>query len=209
MITIRPTESTRPRAALAVSTTVLLCVILVGCSSGGTRAAGSANTQPSAAAGSSSGSVPPSSPTSSASLAVTTGAVLTASPASDTTACALVTEQEASTALGADPGAGQATVHLGASSCVYGTSPTLVTVNLVPTGGAAAYDHARRQAPSGQTINLTAVGDGAFGVFRGPAAEIWFHKGDAVVAIGVIHGGSPVPPKDQAVALAKLAIGRL
>lgn len=84
-----------------------------------------------------------------------------------------------------------------------------MTVSLVPTVGAAGYDHARRQAPPGQMIGLAAVGDGAFGVFRGPAAEIWFHKADALVAIGVIHGGVHVSPKDQAVVLAKLAAGRL
>ena len=47
------------------------------------------------------------------------------------------------------------------------------------------------------------MGAAAFGVFTGPAADIWFYKGDTMVAIGLITGGATTPPKDQAIVLAK------
>lgn len=112
-------------------------------------------------------------------------------------------------ALGADPGPGQESAAHGASSCIYGASPTLVSVDLLPTGGKAAYNHARGQVPAGQLDDVAALGDGAFGVFNGSAAEIWFYRGDGMVAVGLIIGGTATPLKDPAIVLAKLAAGRI
>ncbi len=138
-------------------------------------------------------------------LRPTVGATSSVPPTGGTTACSLITEQEAGTALGADPGPGQdATAH-GASSCIYGTSPEIVTVNMLPTGGKAAYDHARALAPADRLIDVAGVGAAAFGLFTGPAANIWFYQGDTMIAIGLITGGAATPPKDQATALAKTA----
>jgi hypothetical protein len=91
---------------------------------------------------------------------------------------------------------------------MYGTAPMIVTVNLLPTGGKAAYDHALGLAPAGQPVEVTGVGATAFGVFNSFAADIWFYKGDTMVVIGLITRGAATPPKDQATILAKTAAGR-
>lgn len=46
------------------------------------------------------------------------------------TACALLTETEATTALGADPSAGAEVVDGTASSCKFGNYPSVLTLNL-------------------------------------------------------------------------------
>lgn len=129
--------------------------------------------------------------------------------AAATAACSLVTEQEAGAALGADPGRGQAVSSHGASSCMYGASPAIVTVNVVPARGKAAYDHVRAQAGAGQLVDIAGVGDAAFGTFSGPAASVQFYKGDTFVAVVLFTGRAGASPKDQVVILAKTAAGRL
>jgi hypothetical protein len=192
-----------PRTIAAAALSGAVSLLLAACGNSSPTHANTPITHSSGSATSSS----PADPTST--TATPLGATSAAAPTAGTTACALVTEQEAGAALGADPGAGQDATSHGASSCMYGTSPMIVTVNLVPTGGKAAYDHTRGLAPAGRAVDVAGVGAAAFGVFTGPAADIWFYKGDTMVAIGLITGGATTPPKDQATVLAKTAADRI
>lgn len=190
----------RLRCSLTAAATGLAAgLLLAGCTTSPTNA----NT-PLTGSNANATSSSPAAPTSTTATAV--GASSPGAPAG-TNACALVSEQEAGAALGTDPGAGQAVTSHGASSCMYGTSPMIVTVNLVPTGGKAAYDHLH--ATAGQLVNIPGVGDAAFGTFHGPAAGIDFYKGDIFVAVVLVTGQASAPPKDQAIALAKMAASRI
>ncbi len=124
-------------------------------------------------------------------------------------ACSLVTEQDAATVLGADPGAGSSHQSGAASSCEYGQSPSVLTVNLVPAGGKAAWEHTRSLMAANGVADLSGVGDGAFGLFKGPEAAVEFYQGDVMVAIVLIFGRTGTPHKDQMIALAKAAAGRV
>jgi hypothetical protein len=154
------------------------------------------------------GSSPVADPTSASGTPL--GATSPAAPTGGVDVCALVTEQEAGTALGTDPGPGEVVAGArGASSCLYGQLPAMVTVNLVPSRGQADYDHLRAQAKPGQLFDVSGVGDAAFRVSSGRAASVDFYKGDTFVAVGVITGQAGAPPGAQALALAKAAAGRI
>ncbi|MDQ6728358.1 MAG: hypothetical protein M3066_19675, partial [Actinomycetota bacterium] len=129
--------------------------------------------------------------------------------AAGVTACSVITEDDAGAALGADPGPGEGVTHLGASSCAYGNSPSLVTVNLLPSGGKVAYDHAWAGAATGQLVAIPGVGDAAFGATKGPMASVEFYKGDALVTVVLIVGETGTPPQDRALTLAKSAARRM
>jgi hypothetical protein len=120
-------------------------------------------------------------------------------------ACAIVTEADAATALGFDPGAGTETSGYDATSCVFGNYPQMVTVNLAPTAGKAGYDRLNVPPKVGTLVELSGIGDAAFGVLNAPVATVEFLQGDAVVAIVIVNDGS----KDRAVALAQTAAERL
>jgi hypothetical protein len=191
------------RVGTATALGVVGCVLLAGCSSSSATHANAPTTQASNGAASSS---PAGATRSTAKPVAATSAV---APTAGIKICSLITEQEASTALGADPGPGQDTTSHGASSCMYGTSPKIVTVNLVPSRGKAAYDQLRAHAPAGRVVDVAGVGDGAFGTSSGPATGIDFYKGDAFVAIVLVAGLSGTPSKDQAIVLAKAAAARI
>jgi hypothetical protein len=200
------------RAGTATVLGLVGCVLLAGCSSGSDTHAD----VPAAHANSGIGSSSPADPVGTAGTTGTTGTTATppgvtssaAAPA-NTSICALITEQEASTALGADPGPGEDTSSHGASSCVYGTAPMIVTVNLVPSRGKAAYDQLRARAPAGRIVDIAGIGDAAFGTTSGPAAGVDFYKGDAFVAVVLVAGLAGTTPKDQAIVLAKAAAARI
>lgn len=173
--------------------TVILCVacslLLAGCSSGPPNLTN--------AAGASSPRAPKASPSSS-------GPSPTASQTANT-ACSLVTEQDVSTALGVDPGPGTEVVQTGGSACTFGASPKTVSVHL-SLAGKVMYDQMRAAPVDGAAmVNLSGIGDAAFGVFKEPFASIGFYHGDAYVSIVIVADGS----QDRAVALAKTADGRL
>lgn len=120
-------------------------------------------------------------------------------------ACALVTEAEAATALGADPGPGAETSSYDATSCVFGTYPQMITVSLAPSAGKAGFDRLHTPPTVGTMVELSGLGDAAFRIINEPVATVEFLHGDAVVAIVVVADGS----QDRAVELAKAANGRL
>jgi hypothetical protein len=188
---------------IAAATGLVGCLLLAAC---GSSSPTSANT-PAARTTDSTTSASPSDATG------TTGTTVSTSSATDhaasTSACSLITRQEAGAALSTDPGPGQGATSHGASSCMYGTSPSIVTVNLIPSRGKADYEHLRAQATAGQLVDVAGIGDAAFATFNGPAASIDFCKGDTFVAVVIIVGRTSAPPNDQAITLAKTAASRI
>ena len=142
-----------------------------------------------------------------------TDATPAAAPAGGGTACTLVTEADATTVLGTDPGPGSADTSNGSSQCQYGDfQSAFVLVNLNPSQGKAFYDHAfnnPKVSQAGAVTDVAGVGDRAFGTVGHGAASIYFNKGDALVIVMVeIHTASS-PPNAQALALAKTAASRI
>ena len=135
------------------------------------------------------------------------------SAAAVTSACALVTEKEVGTALGADPGKGSPFSSHGASQCQYGSYQTaFVLVNLNPTMGKAAYDHMRTNpkiSEAGAVADIAGVGDRAFGISGHNTASIYINTGDTLVLVMVEIRSAASPPTGQARALAAIAAGRL
>ncbi|MDQ1724706.1 MAG: hypothetical protein QOG52_1734 [Frankiaceae bacterium] len=223
MMTAMSTPALRPVVAVALA--VVTCLTLASCNKAPADAAASSSAATSAAAtqGPDLLTDPSSDPAKPATDATTPAAPDTATPADATTApgatptgaagqktaCALITQAEAATALGADPGPGEATAAAPATSCLYGQSPSLVTVNLIPINGKATLGHMTAQAPAGTLTSIPGVGDSAFTFAAGPSASVWFVKGDAMVAIGVIASAAPGTSSARALTLAKLAAGRL
>ena len=147
-----------------------------------------------------------------ANAASTIAATAAADSGSATDACSLITQQEAGTAVGGDPGAGKPFSSHGVSQCQYGSYQSgFVLVNLTPTRGRAAYDLMRnRSKPGGEVhvADVAGVGDRAFGVTGPNTASIYFDKGDALVLVMVAINKASAPPKGQVLILAKTAAGR-
>ena len=141
-------------------------------------------------------------------------AAATAHPASTgaSDACSLLTEQEVTSVLGADPGMGtQSTPGPKGTVCTYGDglgpNPVLHVV-LRATGGKSAL--ANDKVIDRQGTDIAGVGDAAYGVFDGGNATVSFYKGDTYASIGLGSGQLEASPqKDHAIALAKTAAGRL
>lgn len=126
-----------------------------------------------------------------------------------TTACALITEQDATTALGSDPGAGTADVSGTSSSCSFGQYPNLLTVNLVAVHGKADFDHLTGRDTSHTLVALSGVGDAAFALAKGEVANVWFTRGDAMVTIALVESAAGTNPQDVAMTVAQAADARL
>ncbi len=178
----------RPRVGAIVLLGLAGTLLLGGCSSG--------QTDQTNAAGASASGAPPAGVTPSGH----TGAAA---------ACLLITEQEASAALGSDPGPGVAGVLGVATTCTFGTPPSVLTVDLVPTGGKAAYEQTQGSARPHQLVTISGVGDAALGMFGGPIGAIYFYKGDALVSVLLTTNGANATSQDKMTALANTAAGRL
>jgi hypothetical protein len=155
-----------------------------------------------------------SSPPDSTSAAATPVSATT--PATDpagATACALVTEQDVTTELGADPGPGSKFNSHGSSQCQYGSYQTrFVLVNLIPAQARAGYDTVRnnRNRPATvHVVDVAGVGDRAFEVSGPHTAGIYFNKGDALIVVTVEILTITAPPTGQTLALAKTAASRV
>lgn len=108
-----------------------------------------------------------------------------------------------------DPGAGTvATSTHGASSCSFGTYPSLVIVNLIPTEGNADYANVHDKAPAGTITDVSGVGDAAFSVIHSPSYGIEFYQGAAFVAIVVINNSADASSA-KILTLARTLAGRL
>ena len=192
----------RKPVPLAVATGILLA--LSGCSQGG-PASGSAGTgQPSPA-----GSAVPSQASPGATADTPATATANAHP------CLVVTEQEATAALGADPGPGQETPPgaTGNGTCVYGSAQSVVRLTVDSSGvGKAIYDGDKSTvsgANAALVVDVPGVGDAAFETVSGASSTtIYFYKGTTFVEITL---GIPTgePPKDKTILLATNAAGRV
>jgi hypothetical protein len=192
-------------ARVCVASVALLTV--AGCGGGGTKAprlsAAAGNTAAangSQSAQGSSGSVPSS--------------AAAAGPAAAPHACTLVTQQEATAALGADKGAGQESAPgvPGVGDCVYGTTTGAgVRLTVDASGvGKAIYDGDRSSYPTGSTADIPGVGDAAFEITTSTSqVTLYFYKGGTFVSITLDTGAATGSPKDKVVALATAAADRV
>ncbi len=183
-------------------------LVIVGC---GTSTPAGATTPGAHNHSSATPSTPATAPAGTTSTSVVT--TPSAAPGGATIACALVTEQDATAALGKDPGPGSKFESHGSTQCQYGSAQTaFLLVNLTPSHGRAGYDHIHNN-PSGRAtvhvVDLTGVGDRAFEVAQHNSVGIVFSKGDAVVAVSLLIRAATSPPAGQALALAKIAASRL
>jgi hypothetical protein len=124
-------------------------------------------------------------------------------------ACALITEQEATTFLGSDPGSGVSSGTPDQPACAYGAS---LTFSVQPTAGRAQYDADRGAAQgSGKATDLTGVGDAGFAfIVANTIAQMEIVKGTAVLTVNV--QGDPSLQNitvERLTALGTTAVGRL
>ncbi len=126
-------------------------------------------------------------------------------------ACLLVSEQDATTALGADPGTGHEATQEGAfggnSTCNYTVASGGVQVSASSIAGKALCDGNRQP----NSVDVPGVGDRAFETPATAAQEatVYFLKGDICVSITIETPASMGSPKDRVIALATTAAGRL
>lgn len=106
---------------------------------------------------------------------------------------------------GVRPGSWYGDRKLRRDICVFGQYPQMITVNRAPTAGRTKYDRLHTPPTVGTLVELSGIGDVAFGVLNAPVATVEFLQGDTVVEIVVVADGS----QDRAVALATAAAGRL
>ena len=139
--------------------------------------------------------------------------------------CSLITETEAATALGFDPGAPREGPFGDPADCGYvleHNSPGIVLVDVrvgPPLGGQVGYQRVLTQnQTSGRPLQIVdGIGDGAFarqspigGPEGGPFATLVFYKGTVTVTITVAFDSKTAPmPTAQAQTLATNAAGRL
>jgi hypothetical protein len=178
------TISTRSAAAL-----LILAAGVAGCG-GASSASSAAGTGPASAA-----------------AAATPGraAATSAASTSKIDGCALVTEQEATALLGADPGPGvQGSDAI--PGCAYGGS---LTVAVYPDGQGLFDSRSSTMGLAGGVV-LTGVGDKGVVVFDANKAEMDILKGSTYLLVGV-QQGDPTHPLTLAAltALGKTAAGRL
>ena len=170
-------------------------------------ACGSSSTPAPAAHGTGSSSVTSSTPTDSTTAAgKPVGATSAAAPGGAGPACALITQQEAGTALGTDPGPGQ---EIRPGHCIYGSGASSINIVEQSLPGSHAGFGGLRAAMAGSAVDVVGVGDAAFGQFDGPIATVEFYKGNTLLALSLNVDGASAPPKDQAITLAKRAASRL
>jgi hypothetical protein len=129
-----------------------------------------------------------------------------AAPRGAALACSLVTEQQARTALGADPGPGQ---EIAPGHCIYGAKASSINIVEQALPGSRAGFDGLRAAMAGTAVDVAGVGDAAFGRFSGPMAVIEFYKGNTLVTLSLDLGGATTLLKDRAITLAKKAASRL
>ena len=177
------------------SVTVLLILSALVTACGGAAATSSSTTQGQAGAPAQAGAVSGS----------TAGTGSTAA----TNACAVITEQDATTLLGSDPGPGLDTTSDMGPACAYGAS---LTLNVGANAGKAKFDSDRASAQgSGKSQDLSGVGDAAFVfIVANTIGQMEILKGSTILTVDV--QGDPslqnITP-DALTTLGKAAAGRL
>jgi hypothetical protein len=187
------TGPTRLEALSLLAPALLLAVAMTGCSSGSSPSAAAATTS------TVSGGAAP------------TGVSTTTtkpSPTGATTSCSLVTEDEATAALGSPAGTGVATVSNGSSRCVYGNGALDVFLS---SDSKAIFDQghsALASAPAGTWSDLPDLGDAAFTSHGGPVVSVEALEGQTLVSV-ILSGSTAAGPTDAAVTLMHGAVARL
>jgi len=126
-------------------------------------------------------------------------------------ACVLVSEQDATTALGADPGVGKEDTQNGDfggnSRCSYTVPSAGVQVSASSIAGKALCDGNRQP----NSVDVPGVGDSAFETPATSAQEatVYFLKGEVCVSITIETRASTGSPKDRVIALATTAASRV
>jgi hypothetical protein len=118
--------------------------------------------------------------------------------------CSLITEADATTAIGKDSGAGVPGGSADAPQCIYGDGALVV---IVDQRGKAEYDSNHDAMAAGGSQDVSGIGDGAFEVSGGPTALVYFYKGSTLVEImlqGNLQDGLKAPA-DAAIAVARAA----
>lgn len=179
--------STRRAALGAVG-----CLLLAGCGAAQPSTADAGGAHPAAPA-----AVPSS----------TANAAATSKPAAPAgggglTACGLITEQDATTAIGSTVGPGTAGGTAALSECIYGDGALIVSMR---TDSLAFYETSQTAARARGATKVPGVGDGAFEAGAGQVTTLLFLKGTTIVSIILSAPGA----KDAAVAVAKIAAAKL
>jgi hypothetical protein len=191
------------KSALPLSAAIILA--LSGCSSGSGSSASHAGGTPTAT------TQQPAPKASGEATAADGSGTASPAPSGHLHACVLVSEQDATTALGADPGTAHEETQGGDfgtnSRCNYTIASGGVQVNASSIAGKALCDSNRQP----NSVDVPGVGDRAFETPATGAQEatVYFLKGDTCVSITIETPASTGPPKDRVIALATTAAGRL
>jgi len=118
------------------------------------------------------------------------------------TACGLITEQDASGALGVAAGHGTAGGTAALSECIYDQGALIVSMK---TDSKALYDRSRIAALGKGAPDVPGVGDSAFKSGTDKFCSLLFLKGTTLVSILVGETGA----QNVAVAVAKIAASKL
>ena len=118
------------------------------------------------------------------------------------TACGLITEQDASVALGVAAGHGTAGGTAALSECIYDQGALIVSMK---TDSKALYDRSRIAALGKGAPDVPGVGDSAFKSGTDKFCSLLFLKGTTLVSILVGETGA----QNVAVAVAKIAASKL
>lgn len=129
--------------------------------------------------------------------------------------CLLLTEQEVTAALGADPGPGQESPPgvTGVGTCIYGSASFVVRLSVDSSGaGKAVYDGFRTSATAANAasvVDVPGIGDAAFETPSGASqTTIYLYKSGTFIEI-TLGTATGTPPKDQTTVLATAAVGRV
>jgi hypothetical protein len=175
------------------------CLLLASCgtakSSTGPAAANPAATSAAAPAAATSAATSAAAAPAGASVAVTAAG-------SGLTACRLITEQDASGALGRAAGQGTAGGSTALSECIYDQGSLIVSMR---TDSKAFYDKSRTAAMAKGASNVPGIGDSAFKAGPDNFCTLLFVKGTTIVSI--LFGGTGA--QHAAVAVAKVAASKL
>jgi hypothetical protein len=162
------------------------CLLLAGCGPAKTSATAAGTTS-----AATSSAAPP---------AATTGAE--PDGASGLTACQLITEQDASAALGTKVGPGTPGGTAALSECIYDGGSLIVGMK---ADSKAMYDKSHTSAIAKGATEVPGVGDGAFEAGTDHNSTLLCVKGTTLVSI--IFGGADA--QHEAIAVAKIAVSKL
>jgi hypothetical protein len=144
----------------------------------------------------------PAKPSATAARPATAAITSAAAAGSGLTACGLVTEQDANTAIGNAAGQGTAGGTAALSECIYSDGALIVSMK---TDGKALYDTSHAAAHAKGATELPGVGDSAFEAGTDQHCTLLLLKGTTLVSI--LFGGPNA--QHTAATVAKIAASKL